>query len=137
MPEFWVVFWEQVFNESQREVNKANDMIEQDVDAAVLEIVLNRYCTRIMLLRFMIFVDQKAKEGVLQRSEARRFLTDAETQVQKGIADSMDKINAQLKLDRSSRRQSTYINENKKMRFSSEQKSEFSTEESISLLPNT
>ena len=87
---------EAVLKESQREAEKARDALENEVDKTFLEIVLSRYCARILLRRFMNFINQKAKEGFLQRSEARRFLTQAEAQIQKVIADSMMKTEAQL-----------------------------------------
>ena len=90
---------EAVLRESQREVRKASDTLENEVDKSVMEIVISHHCARILLRRFIKFIDHKAKEGVLQRSEARRFRREAEAQVEKVITDSMDKIKALLALE--------------------------------------
>ena len=87
---------EAVVRESQREVRKASDSLKNEVDKAVLEIVISHYCARILLRRFIRFLDHKAKEGVLQRSEARLFRRQAAAQVEKVITDAMVKIEAQL-----------------------------------------
>jgi len=83
---------DQVLEESQTQVSKAQEMLDKEVGRRDLEVILSHYCARILIRRLMKFTEQNAEDGLLGKIEARNYLIDMDQRVRNVMAKTLEQL---------------------------------------------
>jgi hypothetical protein len=73
----------QCLEESRRQVEEAEQMLEHEISDRDLEIILSHYCARILIRRLMKFTERKVEDGLLGKIEGRKYLKDLDRRIRK------------------------------------------------------
>ena len=82
---------QQVLDESQAQVLKADESMEENIDEKDLDFYMSHYCARILLYRLKNFTERKYEDGLVSKFEARKYLADFDDRIGNLVNSSLER----------------------------------------------